>query len=173
MVIRLGKLYGFRTINVVRRREQAEAIRQGGDIAICEADEPVMERVQALTAGDGVRYVLDPVGGATGTTAVKTLGAGGRALLYGVLSGQPIEVDSRLLITGSKRVQGFWLSDWVRVQNIPTMLRVFRCVKQLLRKGTFKSEIAAAYPIDQIQAAIKHVQTAARGGKVLLKIGAR
>src|SRR5262245_10633244 len=100
MVIARGKLQDFRTINVVRRREQADEIRQAGNIAICEADESVVERAHALTDGKGVSFVLDPVGGATGTAALKTLGVGGRALLYGLLSGQPVEVDPRLTITG-------------------------------------------------------------------------
>ena len=34
MVIRLGKQYGFRTINVVRRREQAEELlKEGADVS--------------------------------------------------------------------------------------------------------------------------------------------
>src|SRR5207248_9118095 len=48
MVIRLGRQQGFRTLNVVRRREQAEEILQaGGDAVICTADESIEERVQA------------------------------------------------------------------------------------------------------------------------------
>jgi NADPH2:quinone reductase len=173
MVARLGKLHGFHVINVVRRREQAKALQDSDEVAICETDESVIDRVQALTEGKGVSFVLDPVGGATGTAAVKCLGNGGRALLYGLLSGQSIEVDPRLLITGSKKVEGFWLSDWIQHQSIPTMLGIFSQVKRLQREGTIKTEIAATYPIEQVRNAIKHVQSAARGGKVLLKIGSR
>jgi NADPH:quinone reductase-like Zn-dependent oxidoreductase len=132
----------------------------------------VVERVRAITEGKGVSFVLDPVGGGTGTAAVKTLGVGGRALLYGILSGQPIEVDSRFMITGGHRVEGFWLSHWIKHQNIPTLLRTFRRVKRLLREGAFRTEIAATYSMDQIRDAAKHVHSAARGGKILLKIGA-
>src|SRR5262245_31624912 len=42
MVIRLGKRFGFRTINVVRRREQAEELTKlGADAVICTADESI------------------------------------------------------------------------------------------------------------------------------------
>src|SRR5206468_1289394 len=52
MVIRLGRREGFRTINVVRRREQAdEILRAGGDAVICTADESIEEKVKALTDG--------------------------------------------------------------------------------------------------------------------------
>src|SRR6184192_400313 len=54
MVIRLGKREGFRTINVVRRREQGEELlREGADAVVCNADESIGERVKALTGGAG------------------------------------------------------------------------------------------------------------------------
>src|SRR5205807_5467442 len=97
MVVRLGRHYQFRTINVVRRREQAEELLQaGGDAVICTADESIEERVQALTEGQGVHFALDAVGGATGSAVVATLAAGGRLLVYGTLSLEPLTVDPRL-----------------------------------------------------------------------------
>jgi NADPH2:quinone reductase len=174
MVIRLGKLYGFKTINVVRRREHAEELkRYGGDVCLNETDEPIEERVKDITVGRGVPFVLDAVGGKTGTTAVRCLGLHGRALLYGLLSGQPIEADPRLMITFSTRIDGFWLSDWMPRQGILTMLGVFKLVKRLMREGTFKIDVAGTYPMEQIREAAKHVQSNARGGKVLLRIGTR
>src|SRR5262245_46652845 len=68
MIIRLGKLHGFKTINVVRRREQAEELGKfGGDVCISEADGPIEKQVMDATGGKGVRHAVDPVGGATGT----------------------------------------------------------------------------------------------------------
>ena len=171
MVTRLGKLDGFRTINVVRRREQADQLRPlGGDEWICESDESIEERARQITGGQGVLFVLDAVGGKTGTAAVRTLAADGRALLYGVLSGHPIEIDPRLLITGSKRVEGFWLSDWTRHQGIPSMLGIFAQVKRLMSEGIIKADIAATYSLDKIIEAARHAQSGARGGKIVLRI---
>jgi NADPH:quinone reductase-like Zn-dependent oxidoreductase len=174
MVIRLGKMNGFRTINVVRRREQAEQLRAlGGDATICEPEESVDERVRQLTDGRGVPFVLDAVGGKTGSNAVRTLGQGGRAILYGVLSEQPVEVDPRLMIMGGKRVEGFWLAKWLPGQGIATMLGIFRRVKQLMREGVVKSDVAATYPLDRVADAMRHAQAPARGGKILLKIASK
>jgi len=172
MVIRLAKRHRFRTINVVRRKEQAERLRSlGGDASIVYPDEPLVQRVHELTQGKGVPFVVDAVGGKTGTTAIQTLGDGGRALLYGILSDQPIELDSRFMINGSKRVEGFWLSDWLRRQRIPTMLRVFREVKQLMREGVVRADVAGQYDLNQVGDAMRHVQHAARGGKIILRLG--
>ena len=45
-------------------------------------------------------------------------------MVYGLLSGEPLAVDPRDLIAGHKRVEGFWLANWVRGQNVLTGTRV-------------------------------------------------
>ena len=115
MVIRLGKQFHFRTLNVVRRREQAEELRRdGAETVVATNEEPLAERVRALTGGAGVLYALDAVGGATGREVVESLATGGRVLVYGTLSAEPIALDPRLLMVGQKSIQGFWLSEWVK-----------------------------------------------------------
>ena len=112
MVIRLGKLFGFRTLNVVRRHEQAEELRRdGADAVVATNEEPLAERVRALTNNVGVLHALDAVGGATGLAVVESLAAGGRLLVYGTLSAEQIALDPRLLLVGQKSIQGFWLSE--------------------------------------------------------------
>jgi NADPH2:quinone reductase len=171
MVIRLGRQEGFRTLNVVRRREQAEELRQfGGDAVICSADESIEERAQALTEGKGVPFALDAVGGATGSAVIHTLAPAGRLLVYGTLSMEPLTIDPRLLIAGQKRVEGFWLSNWVQGQRVWTMLRLFRHIKQLLRAGVLNSEVGKTYPMEEIQAAVREAETPGRQGKVLLRL---
>jgi NADPH:quinone reductase len=174
MVIRLGQLYGFRTLNVVRRREQAEELlRLGGTAVVATNDESLTERVRALTQGEGVRYAIDPVGGETGTQALQCLGRRGRLLLFGTLAGEPIQIDPRVLIGGQKRVEGFWLSEWVREQNVWTMLRLFRRIGKLMQGGTLTTEIGATFSLDDIQAAVRQAAQPGRNGKVLLRIAER
>jgi NADPH:quinone reductase-like Zn-dependent oxidoreductase len=172
MVLRLGRHDGFRTINVVRRREQAEELlRLGGDAVICTGDESIPERVRALTNGEGVRFALDAVGGATGSAMVQALAAGGRMLVYGTLAQEPLALDPRILIVGQKGVEGFWLSDWARGQGILTMLVLFRRIGKLMRAGVLTSEFGATFPLGEIKAAVQQAATPGRQGKVLLRIG--
>ena len=92
MVIRLGRQFGFRTINVVRRREQAEELkREGADAVVASDEESLAERVRALTDGDGVRYAMDAVGGPTGSEVAAALAPGGRMLVYGTLSERAVD----------------------------------------------------------------------------------
>jgi NADPH:quinone reductase-like Zn-dependent oxidoreductase len=174
MVIRLGQRDGFRTLNVVRRREQAEELlRLGGTAAVATNEESMIERVLALTGGEGVGYAIDAVGGTTGTDALRCLGRGGRLLLFGTLAGEPIQIDPRVLLVGQKRVEGFWLSEWARDQSIVTMLGLFRRIGGLMEGGTLTTEIGATFSLDEIQAAVRAAAQPARHGKVLLRIGAK
>jgi NADPH2:quinone reductase len=172
MIIRLGKQYGFRTLNVVRRREQAEELlRLGGTAVVATNEEPLDERVQALTGGEGVFFALDAVGGETGSQVAGVLGRGGRMLVYGTLSGEPLRVDPRTLMVGQKRIEGFWLSEWVRAQKPWTMLLLFRRIGKLMRDGVLVSEVGKSFPLTDIHAAVRQAALPGRQGKVLLRIG--
>ncbi len=172
MIIKLGRHDGFKTINVVRRSEaKEELIRLGGDAVISSSDGPIDEQVKHITGEKGVRYALDPIGGETGTAVFLSLGSGGRLVVYGTLSGEPIQLDPRQLISGRKVVEGFWLGHWMRERSIPSNLLLFREISSLIRAGVLVSEIGSAFDLEAIREATRRAETTARGGKVLLKIG--
>lgn len=173
MVIRLGYKFAFRTINVVRRREQVEELKKlGADHVIVESDGPIPEQVRKLVP-DGVRYAIDPVGGETGSQVIAALSHGGRCLLYGSLSDDPVSVHPRYFIGNSLRVEGFWLGEWAKKQRILTLLKLFRRVRSLMREGVLQSQFAATYPLEDVRKAVEHAAAPGKGGKVLLRIGVR
>ena len=173
-MIRLGKHHGLRTINIVRRREQAEELlRLGADAVVCSADEAIPDRIAALTGGKGVPFALDPVGGPAGTDLVRSLGSGGRMLVYGTLSEEPLQLSPRVLMVGQKRVEGFWLSEWTRAQGILTMLGLIRRLGHLFKAGVVTTEVGSTFPLDEVRAAASLAGQPGRQGKVLLRIGTR
>jgi NADPH:quinone reductase-like Zn-dependent oxidoreductase len=174
MVIRLSRRFGFRTLNVVRRAEQAdELLRAGGTAVVATDTESLPERVHNLTGGEGVRYAIDAVGGSTGSAVIGTLARNGRVLVYGRLAGEPLTVDPLTLLVGQKRVEGFWLSEWVRDQNPITMLLLFRRLGRLIREGDLSTDAGTAYPLEEVRAAIREATAVGHRGKVLLRIGTR
>jgi NADPH:quinone reductase len=171
MIIRLGRYLGFRTINVVRRREQVqELLHAGGDAVICSSEDSIEEWVQKITGGQGVSYALDAVGGATATGVVKSLSLEGRLLLYGTLSGEPLQLDPRILMAGSRKVEGFWLSNWASQQGLLTMLLLFRRINKLLAAGILTTEVGQTFPPADIKTAVQEAMKPGRKGKVLLRL---
>ena len=78
-----------------------------------------------------------------------------------------MEVDPRLVISGPRSVEGFWLGHWMRQRSIPAALLLFREIASLIRQGVLRSEIGRIYPLHEIQAATRDAATVARKGKVL------
>lgn len=172
MVIRLGRLYGFKTLNVVRRPEQAqELLRLGGDAAIAVAPEQLPEEVRKITGGDGVRYAIDPVGGELGSAVVRCLGLGGRMLVYGTLSGEPLVFSPRELMTPATSIQGFWLGRWMTNLGLLGKLRLVRKVGKLIKAGVLVSEVGQSFPLERIGEAVTAAEETGHSGKVLLRIG--
>lgn len=173
MVVRLGKKNGFKTINLVRRREQVAELKAiGADEVLVLGEDAIPQTVRSLNK-DGVGYALDCVGGAMGSEAIKCLGPKGRLLLYGTLSNEPLTFDPRLLMVGGKRIEGFWLSEWVQTRGPLGMLSLFSQIQSLMREGVLATEPGSAYPMDRIADAVREAEKPGRGGKVLLRIGTR
>ena len=171
MSIKLGRHDGFKTLNVVRRKEAIdELMKLGGDAVISSSEGPIEEQVYKITGGQGVRYALDPVGGETATGVFRSLGEEGKLVLYGTLSGQPLQVDPRLVISGKRVIEGFWLGHWMRQQSILKSLAHFREIKKLMREGILDPGPCQFFSLDQIGEAVKEAESVARNGKVLLRI---
>jgi NADPH:quinone reductase-like Zn-dependent oxidoreductase len=169
MIIRLGKHDGFKTLCVVRRSEaKAELVALGADAVISSSEGSVPEQVRAITGDDGPRFALDPVGGEAGTAIFQALGTDGRLVVYGSLTDQPIEVSPRLVISGRRVVEGFWLGHWMRERSIPSSLLLFREIAALIRKDVLTSEIGANYALDDVVPAVREAAAVGRGGKILL-----
>lgn len=172
MVIRLAQKYGFKTINVVRRSEGADALKKlGGDVVIATESEDLQARVRQITKGEGVRYALDCIGGATGSAVVKSLAPGAHMLVFGTLSAEPLSFSSRDLMTPMARLEGFWLARWMPSLPIWKKLHVVRTVGSLIKAGVLESEVGQSFALGDIKAAVTHAEAVARGGKVLLRIG--
>ena len=173
MIIQLGKHYGFKTMNVVRRREQADELKAlGADAVICTQNEQIEERVRELTKGEGVQFAIDCVGGETGSALVRSLGQRGRLIVFGTLANEPLNFDSRILLTGQKKIEGFWLSEWTREQGTVTMLRLFRKLAGLLAKKVIGTETGKAFSIDQYAEATKLAAEPGHRGKILFRFQA-
>jgi NADPH:quinone reductase-like Zn-dependent oxidoreductase len=172
MIIRLGRRFGFKTINIVRRAEQVAELKSiGGDVVIADAGPSLREQVGAATGGHGVRYAVDPVGGATGAAVVGCLAPGGRMILYGTLSGDPLPLAPREIIASSASIEGFWLGHWMTRQNLVGKMKLVRTLTRLILDGVLASDVGHTFTLTEIAEAVKSAEKVGRGGKVLLKIG--
>ncbi|MFO0967204.1 MAG: zinc-dependent alcohol dehydrogenase family protein [Gemmataceae bacterium] len=171
MIDRLSRHQGFRVINVVRRRDQANELEAGGAWkVICTEDESMVESAMAYSGGHGVDCAIDCVGGRTSFDALRCVAPGGKLVVYGTLSGEPVPLEPRELMTHGKSVEGFWLGPWVHGQGPLTMLRLFRQVKRLIQANVLTSPAGTTFPLDRFADAMREADRPGRPGKTLLRL---
>lgn len=176
MVVRLGQRFGFKTVNVVRREEQSDLLKSLGADGVIVFDpathssDDLREAVQRVTGERGVRFAIDPVGGATGSAVVKCLASGGRMLVYGTLSPEPLIISPRDLMTPGASISGFWLARWLPQLSLVAKLKLIRTVSRLIQDGVLTSQIGEIFSLDRVSDAVRAAETSGRSGKVLLRI---
>ncbi len=172
MVIRLGRQFGFRTLNVVRRQEQIDELKSlGGDAVVAAGPDELPAAVAELTGGRGVRFAIDPVGGPLGSAVVKSLAPGGRMLLFGTLSNEPLSFSPRDLMTPGAEIRGFWLSNYMNSLKLIGKLKLVKTVAKLIRDGVLTAEVGQTFPLETVTEAVQTAEQPERAGKVLLSIG--
>jgi NADPH:quinone reductase len=169
VVLQLAALRGFKTINVVRRREQVEELKAlGADEVICTTDEDLVERVKEITGRTGLTRAIDAVGGETGGAVVRAMGRGGVMLVYGLLSMEPMPVDSGRMIFTSMTIRGFWLGEWFSSAAPERQQAATTELLRLMAGNEIVPPVEAEYPLADVLTAVEHAERPGRSGKVLL-----
>src|ERR1700749_1184420 len=176
-VLQLAHRYRFKTINVIRRREQESIIRNlGGDEIICTADEDLRARLQELTAGKGVEQAIDCVAGELGAEIARNLAPAGTMLVYGALSRHRQTDPAKFLmplfaprlIYSTATVRGWWLPRWVPSQPLAEVRAATSDLLTMLSDGSLTPPATARYSVKDFQEAIRLADGEAGQQKVLL-----
>lgn len=172
MVIRMSKLAGFRTINLIRSDVHRPALEAAGaDVVINTESQNLMEEVARATDGRGVEYAMDCIGGDLAGQMLQCLTLGGHMVVYGTLANSPISLPSRDMMMPVTRLTGFMATNWLALQPPESLPNIFGQMGKLAMSGVFETPVDAVYPLDQAREAIAASTVRGRLGKVLLRIG--
>ncbi|MBK6907102.1 MAG: zinc-dependent alcohol dehydrogenase family protein [Rhodocyclaceae bacterium] len=170
-MVRLGKLYGFKTLCVVRSAGNSEELRRLGADAVVETDhQDLLTEVFRVTGGKGVGSAIDCVGGDLAAQVVRCLGLDGHLLIYGTLGKTPMQIPGRDLMMPVAHISGFLLPNWMAQQSTLTLLGVLRTVMRLTTQGIFHTQVTETYPLDEVANAVAAATKAGRTGKVMLRM---
>ncbi len=176
-VLQLAQQYRFKTINVIRRREQESIIRNlGGDKVICTADEDLRSRLLELTAGKGVERAIDCVAGDLGAEIARNLAPAGTMLVYGALSSHRQTDPAKFLmplfaprlIYSTATVRGWWLPRWVPSQPLAEVRAAMSDLLAMFSKGALTPPTSVRYSVKDFQEAVALADGEAGQEKVLL-----
>jgi putative PIG3 family NAD(P)H quinone oxidoreductase len=171
MAILLGKLFGLHVIVTVGSDAKARAaLDLGAAHAINYRTEDFVERVRAITDGQGVSVVLDMVGGDYVPRNLKCLGEDGRHVSIAVQRGATATVPlwdimrRRLTLTGSTlRARDAAFKEMVADE-------LARTVWPHVAGGKLRPVIDATFPLDQAADAHRRMEAGDHVGKIVLVI---
>jgi NADPH:quinone reductase-like Zn-dependent oxidoreductase len=171
-IIALAKLAGVKTLNVVRREEAAQQVRQwGGDRVVLQGDNPHKDIEEALD-GKKLSLVLDTVGGTPVGELAKSLKTGGSVVAYALLSGQFPTLAPGDLIYRGLSLHGFWLGNWIRNASRTEIQETYQRLGDLVADGSLSAAVERVYPLEQFKEAFEQSLKSNRDGKILFKFGA-
>jgi NADPH:quinone reductase-like Zn-dependent oxidoreductase len=171
-IIKLAKLAGLKTLNVVRREEAVEPVRHlGGDRVVLQGDNLHQDIEEALH-GKKLSLVLDTVGGTPVGELAKSLKTGGSIVVYAMQSGQFPAISPKDFIYRGLSLHGFWLMNWIRNAPRTEIHEVYQKLGDLVADGSLSAAVEHVYPLEQFKEAFEQSLKPNRSGKILFKFGA-
>jgi trans-2-enoyl-CoA reductase len=169
-VIQISRELGYRTINVVRRKELIDELRaEGGDVVLLDNDE-LRETAAAATEGAPIRLGLNAVGGESALRLAKIVAPEATIVTYGAMSLRPLTLPNGLLIFKNLHFTGFWVNKWYEKASAAERQEAFDPLFEFARRGLLQTKIERAYPLTEFGAAVKRAGQGERDGKILFEL---
>jgi NADPH2:quinone reductase len=166
--VELGKLLGAKVIAAASSAEKIAFCKQlGADEGIDYAKEDLKERAKALTRGDGVNVVYDPVGGPYTEAALRSIAWEGRYLVVGFAAGDIPKIPLNLvLLKGCQIVGVFWGSFAMREakRNRENAQRILAWVAE----GKLRPHVDGVSKFADATAALERMERREVKGKLVL-----
>jgi NADPH2:quinone reductase len=166
--IQIATLLGAHVIAAASTEDKLAFCRShGAREGIDYAREDLRERIKALTSGNGVNVVYDPVGGALAEAALRGMAWQGRYLVVGFASGDIPKIPLNLvLLKGCQIVGVFWGSFAMRepARNREHATQIFAWVAE----GKLAPAIDTVLPFSEATAALERLEQRQVKGKLVL-----
>ena len=148
---------GIRVIGTVSGAAKAEAALKAGAFAVIDyAAEDFVERVRAITHGEGVTAVFDAVGRDTFLRSLDVLKPRGTLVAFGKASGHPPQIDPFILST--KALSLTWPSRPVFTADRAPLEENADDLFDAIRRGVLDVGPQRSYALDDIVAAHRDLE---------------
>ena len=183
VMIQLGKIFGFQTINLVRRPETAKELRDTYGIdtvyvhdGSTESEKSITKEIRAKLGNTPIKFAIDAVSGTVGRFCLQMLGPGGLIFFYGALSGDAVvSVDIVTdLCRNNKSVKGWSIQEtWLREASDHTKKICLEEIWRLLSEQRIVlPAIGSTFPLEKIRDALIASRHPGKIGKVMVQCSA-
>jgi trans-2-enoyl-CoA reductase len=171
-VIQIAHKLGYKTVNVVRRKELIDELRaDGGDVVLIDG-ENLRDEVKKATGGAPIRLGLNAVGGESALRLMNCLAASGTLVTFGAMSLQPLKIPNGLLIFKDLRFRGIWINKWYDNASQAERMAAFNPIFEMAGRGLLQTKVEKSYRLSEAKAAVEHATRAQRDGKIIFEFAA-
>jgi NADPH2:quinone reductase len=170
IVCQWAKHLGATVIGTVGSDEKAAIARAHGcDHALVLGKNDIVERVRALTGGEGVPVVYDSIGKATFEDSLRCLRRRGILASFGEASGDPDPVPPRRLgQLGSLYVTHPSLGDYTATRE--ALVETANDLFNMVMSGKIRIDIGATYPFAEAPRAHADLESRRTTGSIVLRV---
>lgn len=166
--IKWAQRLGIQSINLVRRQEQVDVLKNlGAEHVFNTSEEGWKAKAKALATELGVKVGFDAIGGIETNDLIEIISNDGVVYNYGLLSGKSCEVNPGLLMFQGKRLEGIWLSAWFREEIYEKKLNAIMKVQENI--DILATEYNQTVGLDGIKEALASYMASSTNNKVLIK----
>jgi len=167
--VQIGKILGIEMYGTSSSEEKLAKVRELGlQHGINYKQRDYADAIKELTAGEGVDAVFEMLGGEHVAKSVKCVRDFGRVIVYGAATGEPPQLDTRVLYAKGASVHGLWLS--YLSANQPLMQSAWKQLSEWIAAGKLSPVIGRVFPLDQARDAYTLLKEGKNYGKIVLKI---
>jgi NADPH2:quinone reductase len=168
--VEIAKAMGARVIAAASSDDKlAFAKSAGADELVNYSEVPLKETVKALTGGNGVDVVYDPVGGELAEQAFRALAWHGRYLVIGFASGDIPKFAANIALLKEASIIGVWWGTWAK-KNPALQVQNMLDMAAMVREGTLQPRVTESYVLDDYVKAFGAITERRARGKVILRM---
>jgi NADPH:quinone reductase len=130
----------------------------------------IAKQIMALTNGAGVEIVLDLVGGPYVAASIAAAAPRGRIILIGTMAGRDASIPVGTILGKRLTIRGTVLRARPLEEKILATRAFTAQVCPMLARGVVRPNIDRVFPLDEIGAAHRYLESNATFGKVVIEI---
>ena len=168
LIIGLAREQGFRPIAIVRRDDQIPLLKQLGAAHVLNEKAPDFgNALREVFQADPARIFLDALTGPVASTIFTAMPKRARWIIYGRLDPSPTTINEPgQLIFAGKRIEGFWLVEWMRKWPERRAHAIAEAQKRF-SDGRWSTDVTAVVPLSQAMTRVPQ-ELARPNGKVFI-----
>ena len=160
---------GATAIALTRTSEKRHALLDlGAHHVVATAEEDLVARIREITGGKGARLTFDPVGGPTLEKLALAAAPSGILFEYGTLSRDPTPLPLFQVLFKHLTIRGYTLFEIT--PNPELRARGEKYIYDHLQSGAFKPVIARTFPLAEIAAAHRYMESNQQIGKIVVTV---